>query len=66
MSALCGDKVRGIRVVFSELISRLKMDGLFTRKAELTNKVDKISIALTYLGEALSESITGGIGAKNA
>jgi len=65
-SALCGDKVRGTRILFPERGSNLRLNDSFSRKMEPTNKIDKISIGFRRLVDFRSEMKVGGSEANKA
>ncbi len=66
MNALCVGNVRGTRVLFSEKVLKPRIDGLFRRKTELTNKVDKMSMGFTYLVDVRNDMRVRGIGSNRA
>ena len=64
--ALCGDKVRGTRILFPEKVSNLTLNGSFSRKTGTTNKIDKISMGFRKFVDFRSEKNVGGIEAVKA
>jgi hypothetical protein len=65
-SAVCGVKLRGMRVLFSEEVSKLRIDGLFTRMKELVNNVEMIRMGFINPVDFLSENRVGGTEANSA
>jgi len=65
-SEFCGDKMRGTRVLSSKRVSKLRLNGSFTRKTELTNKVEMISMGARELLNFLNEMMIAGGEANRA
>jgi hypothetical protein len=49
-----------------EKLSKFRLNGLFTRKTELTNKVDKINMGFRKLVDLFNETNVSGIEAVKA